>query len=151
MDVVDGQTRSRMMRGIRNKNTKPEILVRSGLFALGYRYRLHGNKIPGKPDIVLKKYNAVIFVNGCFWHQHDCTLFKWPKSNVEFWKNKLAQNKHRDMETRKRLAEMGWRVCTLWECALKGKRSIGIEAVVTMIDSWLKSDSYALCLEGGNR
>ena len=98
IDVVDAETRSRMMSGIRGKNTKPELLTRSLLHRAGYRFRIHDKNLPSKPDIVLKKYNAVILVHGCFWHRHLCHLFKWPKSRPEFWRKKLNGNYHRDQE-----------------------------------------------------
>ena len=91
-DVVDRKTRSRMMSGIRGKNTRPELLIRKGLHARGFRFRLHDKRLPGKPDLVLPKYSAVIFVHGCFWHGHDCHLFKWPQSRREFWRKKITRN-----------------------------------------------------------
>lgn len=110
------------MSRIRSKNTKPEILVRKYLFARGYRFRIHVKTLPGHPDIVLRKYRTVIFVNGCFWHGHEgCKYYVLPKSNVEFWKNKIQRNQIRDKEERIRLKEMGWHVILLWECQLKPK------------------------------
>lgn len=108
------------MSHIRNKNTKPEDIVAKYLFKNGFRYRRNVKKLPGTPDIVLKKYNAVIFINGCFWHMHEgCKNFVWPKDNEEFWRNKLLRNKERDAAKIKQLKELGWKVITVWECELK--------------------------------
>ncbi|MFW6272224.1 MAG: very short patch repair endonuclease [bacterium] len=122
MDVHDKNTRSFNMSRIRGKNTKPEILVRKFLFHNGFRYRINVKELPGKPDIVLPKYNTVIFVNGCFWHAHEnCELFKWPKSRSEAWRKKLEGNKKRDRENIKKLEDNGWNVIVIWECQLKSK------------------------------
>lgn len=88
-DVVTPEKRSKMMSGIQGKNTKPELTIRKGLHALGFRYRLHGKTLPGKPDLVFPKYKAVIFIHGCFWHAHHCHLFKWPSTRVDFWQEKI--------------------------------------------------------------
>jgi DNA mismatch endonuclease, patch repair protein len=136
-DIVSQEKRSEMMSGIKGKNTKPEIIVRKELFKRGFRYRLHDKKLAGKPDLVLPKYKAAIFVNGCFWHGHDCKLFKWPKSNPEFWKEKITKNKERDVKNRKLLEEQGWRVTIIWECAVKGKLSDNIRKEVDTLSDWL--------------
>lgn len=108
------------MSDIRSKNTKPEILIRSALHAQGFRFRIQRKDLPGKPDIVLPKYKTIIFVHGCFWHRHPgCKYAYTPKSNVEFWKNKLEGNLVRDLRTKKTLEEMGWRVLIVWECEVK--------------------------------
>lgn len=108
------------MAAIRGKDTKPELLVRKFLFSRGFRYRLNHPRLPGHPDIVLRKYRTVIFVNGCFWHGHEnCMYFRLPKTNVDFWKNKIERNRERDKEEQHRLAEMGWHCVTVWECQLK--------------------------------
>lgn len=104
-----------MMSGIRGKNTKIEVLVRKGLFARGFRYRINDKKLPGKPDIVLSKYKAVIFTHGCFWHGHDCHLFKWPSTRPEWWRSKIDGNRERDNQVRRLLEEAGWRQCHVWE------------------------------------
>lgn len=140
-DVVDTATRSRMMSGIRGKDTKPEKLIRSGLHRLGFRYRLHGKDLPGKPDLVLPKSKAVIFVHGCFWHFHDCHLFKMPSSRSDFWRQKLARNRERDGEHSAKLTELGWRSLVIWECALKGKERLGDEAVIAKVVDWINSDA----------
>jgi len=116
-DIVTPAQRSRMMSGIRSKNTKPEILVRRFLHRHGLRFRLHHPDLPGKPDLVLPKYKAAVFVHGCFWHQHPgCRFAYTPKSNVEKWKAKFQANRARDERTLEALLEYGWRVFTVWEC-----------------------------------
>jgi len=122
-DVLTPEQRHHCMSNIRNKNTKPEILVRKFLFANGFRFRVNVKTLPGTPDIVLKKYRTVIFVNGCFWHGHDdCKYFRLPKSNTEFWETKIMANKERDLRDLGELKEMGWYVIQLWECQLKPKQ-----------------------------
>lgn len=119
MDIVDRATRSRMMSGIRGKNTKPELIVRSFLHRAGLRFRLHA-KLPGKPDLVFPKYRTVVFVHGCFWHRHDdCRYATTPASNPRFWQDKFAANVHRDAKVRQQLEELGWRVLVIWGCQLK--------------------------------
>lgn len=110
------------MSAIRGKNTKPEIVVRKFLFGRGFRYRLNYPRLPGHPDIVLRKYRTAIFVNGCFWHGHDnCKYYRLPKTNVDFWRKKVERNKKRDIEEQRQLASMGWHCITIWECQLKPK------------------------------
>lgn len=146
-DVVDTETRSRMMSGIRGKNTKPEILIRSLLHKEGYRFRLHDKDLPGNPDIVLKRYGAVIFVHGCFWHRHLCHLFKWPRSRPEFWEEKLNGNHKRDQKNTQSLTSLGWRVCVVWECAIKGAGR-DIDKVIRRITDWINSDKSMLEISG---
>ena len=134
-DVVTRETRSRMMSGIQGKDTKPELLIRHGLHAMGFRYRLHATQLPGKPDLVFRKYRAVIFVNGCFWHGHECHLFKWPSSRQEFWRNKIGRTVERDKENNTALVNAGWRVMRIWECAVKGKGKPPLEVVVRLMAS----------------
>lgn len=108
------------MSAIKSRNTKPEILVRKFLFSRGFRYRLNHPRLPGHPDLVLRKYRTVIFVNGCFWHGHEeCKYYRLPKTNVEFWQAKIERNKKRDIEEQHRLASLGWHCITVWECQLK--------------------------------
>ena len=137
-DIVDKQTRSRMMSRIRGKDTKPELLVRSYLHRRGFRFKLHPKNLPGKPDIVLPKYHAVILVHGCFWHRHtDCKFAYNPKTRQEFWQEKFNRNVERDEEVRQALQDAGWRVLVVWECGL-GKNKIrekGLESVA----EWIKS------------
>lgn len=118
MDKLTPQQRHKNMAAIRGKNTKPEIIVRKGLWKRGFRYRLNHKRLVGHPDIVLRKYRTCIFVNGCFWHGHEgCS--KIPSTNREFWEAKIRRNKERDIETQKELAKMGWHCITVWECELK--------------------------------
>ena len=147
-DIVSPQKRSQMMAGIPGKNTKPEILIRKLLYRLGFRFRIHNDKLPGKPDIVLKKYQAVIFVNGCFWHCHECHLFKWPKTRPDFWKKKICGNVKNDIKNRRTLTTSGWRICTIWECSLKGKKRKKPEEIASSTSDWLKSDSPFLEISG---
>jgi DNA mismatch endonuclease (patch repair protein) len=122
-DVVDKKTRSRMMSGIRGRNTKPELAVRKALFAAGFRYRLHTNTLPGRPDIVLPKFRCAVFVHGCFWHRHKGCKFAYsPKSNRAFWSEKFSSNVRRDKVVRTALRKAGWRVFVVWECEQADKR-----------------------------
>lgn len=136
-DIVSPEVRSRMMAGIRGKNTKTELIVRRALHARGFRYRLHRRDMPGKPDLVFPKFRAVILVHGCFWHGHDCHLFRWPGSRVEFWKRKLSANIERDRRVRKQLADEGWRICEIWECALSGKERRPVPEIVEQCSEFL--------------
>jgi DNA mismatch endonuclease (patch repair protein) len=113
--------RSKNMSHIRSKDTRPEEIVRKYLFAQGFRYQKNVKTLPGCPDIVLPKYQTVIFVNGCFWHKHDCPRFVWPTSNVEYWRPKILRNVERDKQNYEALKEIGWRVVIVWECELKKK------------------------------
>lgn len=122
MDKLSKEQRHRCMSAIKGRDTKPELLVRKFLFSRGFRYRLNHPRLPGHPDIVLLKYRTVIFVNGCFWHGHEgCRFFVLPKTNAEFWRNKIERNRNRDKEERQKLASMGWHCITVWECQLKPK------------------------------
>lgn len=120
------------MSAIKGKNTKPELLVRKFLFSRGFRYRLNYPRLPGHPDLVLRKYRTVIFVNGCFWHGHQgCKYYTLPKTNIEFWKNKIERNRNRDLADRQKIVSMGWHCITIWECQLKPKvRQQTLEALV---------------------
>ena len=121
-DKLNTQQRHHCMSRIRGKDTKPEVLVRKGLHARGFRFRLQDRNLPGRPDIVLPKYGVAIMVNGCFWHGHKgCRYATKPKSNIEFWETKIARNKHRDEVTAAHLEALGWTVIIVWECELRGK------------------------------
>jgi DNA mismatch endonuclease (patch repair protein) len=120
MDSLTPQQRHHNMVSIRSANTKPEILVRKYLWKEGFRYRLNNPRLPGHPDLVLRKYRTCIFVNGCFWHGHEvCKYFRMPKTNVDFWTKKINRNKERDKQEQQQLAKMGWHCITIWECELK--------------------------------
>ena len=124
-DIVTPDVRSRMMAGIKGKDTKPELLIRKLLFAKGFRYRLHVKDLPGKPDLVFPRYRAVVFIHGCFWHRHGrCPLTRWPKSKLEFWKPKLEANKKRDRKNLSKLHSMHWEVLVIWECEIRNRDSL---------------------------
>jgi DNA mismatch endonuclease, patch repair protein len=144
VDVVDKTTRSRMMAGIRGKDTRPEKALRSALHVSGFRFRIHGTELPGKPDIVLPKYKAVILVNGCFWHRHPgCWWNTNPASNTEFWTTKFGETVERDARNIAELRKKGWRVAVVWECSLR----LGtIENVSSRVARWLKGDESMLSL-----
>ena len=136
-DIVDRAVRSRMMSSIRSKNTHQEVLVRKALHAKGFRYRLHRKDLPGTPDITFPRYRAVVFVHGCFWHGHDCHLFRWPSSNACKWKRKIRDNRTRDESAIQRLLSAGWRVCTIWECTLRGRSRRSLQDIADITGSWL--------------
>ena len=138
-DIVTKAVRSRMMSGIRGTNTRPEIRIRQLLHQQGFRFRLHASHLPGKPDIVLPSLQAVIFAHGCFWHGHDCHLFKWPQTRREFWKEKILDNRKRDEEVFSMLVGEGWRIMVIWECTLKGKQRKMDKDIVSEALKWLKS------------
>lgn len=148
-DIVPADVRSRMMAGIRGTNTKPELLLRKGLHARGFRFRLHDPALPGKPDIVLPRYRAVILAHGCFWHGHDCHLFKWPSTQPEFWQTKIGRNREVDARTDAELAQAGWRQGVVWECALKGRTRLPLEDVISACADWLRSDRQRIEIRGG--
>ena len=123
-DIVDKATRSRMMSGIRGKDTRPEVLVRKALHALGFRYRLHNKSLPGKPDLSFPKYKAVIFIHGCFWHGHSCRYIRVPKTRTDFWQDKINSNRLRDAQQLLQLQQAGWRVLIVWECATRKNKTL---------------------------
>lgn len=136
-DVVDKATRSRMMSGIKGKNTKPEMVVRQGLHRAGFRFRLHAPGLPGKPDLILPKWRAAIFVHGCFWHRHPgCRFTTTPATRPEFWAEKFRHNVLRDQRNQAALRNQGWRVATVWECDLRQ----GSEAIEKLV-AWLREGS----------
>ena len=137
MDKLTKEQRHHCMASIRGKNTGPEIMVRKFLFSRGFRYRLNHPRLPGHPDIVMRKYRTCIFVNGCFWHGHDnCRYFVLPKTNTEFWKAKIERNRARDIEEQRKLASMGWHCITVWECQVKpAVRKQTLESLVYTLNS----------------
>ena len=147
-DIVSKAVRSRMMSGIKDKDTKPELLLRQNLHRRGFRYRLHTSNLPGRPDMVFPRFDAVLFAHGCFWHGHDCSLFRWPQTRREFWEEKLRGNQARDVRNEKLLLDQGWRVGRVWECALKGKERIGIDVVIERCANWLEGTSLQLEIRG---
>lgn len=136
------------MAAIGGKDTKPEMQIRKALHSRGFRYRLNDRRLPGRPDIVLPKYSAVIFVHGCFWHGHDCHLFKWPKTRESFWREKIATNVERDERRIAELQQMGWRVATVWECALRGRERLNSDELATKLIGWLTGTTRSASLRG---
>ena len=122
---------------IGSKNTRPELAIRKELYSRGFRYNIHLKDLPGKPDIVLKKYKVVILINGCFWHAHKCNLFKIPKTNTDFWLKKFDGNRKRDSKNIKLLRNMGWRVCVVWECFLKKDAYKSTSKIVDKIENFI--------------
>jgi len=149
-DIMDAATRSRLMARVRATDTKPEIALRRALFALGFRYRLYRKDLPGKPDIVLPKYHAVIFIHGCLWHGHDCELFRLPKTRPEFWRAKIEANRERDARNRARLKEAGWRSLEIWECAMRGHGRWDFEQLIRAVGDWLVSNHDSTQVHGRN-
>jgi DNA mismatch endonuclease, patch repair protein len=137
IDVVDKATRSRMMAGIRGKDTQPELGLRSALHRLGLRYRLHARELPGRPDILLPKHRAAIQVHGCFWHRHEsCHYCTTPAGNTQFWRAKFDETVKRDKRNLEALQKLGWKVAIVWECSIKDK---GADAIAKTIAAWLES------------
>ena len=142
-DIVDQQTRSRMMSGIRGKNTKPELALRLAMHARGFRYRLHAKDIQGRPDLVFPKYHAAVFVHGCFWHRHaECRYTTVPSTRPEFWRSKFEANTARDIAVSTNLIEAGWRVATVWECGLR--KADQVDAATRILSTWLLSNDSQL-------
>jgi DNA mismatch endonuclease (patch repair protein) len=137
-DVLTPEQRQLNMSRIKGKNTKPEMLVRSGLHARGLRYRLHDRLLPGRPDLVFRKYNTALFIHGCFWHAHGCLLSKLPETRQDFWKAKLLANAARDRVAAKELRANGWRVLVIWECALRGRQRWPEEALLDKAASFIQ-------------
>jgi DNA mismatch endonuclease, patch repair protein len=147
-DNVPPDVRSRMMAGIRSKNTKPEMILRRGLHALGLRYRLHVKELPGHPDLAFPSRRAVLFAHGCFWHGHDCHLFVWPKTREEWWRAKIGHNQGLDGRTVETLSAAGWRVGIVWECALKGRSRRSANFVIESCAAWLRSSEQDFEIRG---
>lgn len=142
-DVHTLEQRAYNMSRIKSKNTRPELEIRKLLYRRGFRYRLHRKDLPGKPDLVFPRYKAVIFINGCFWHYHDCRLFKMPETRRAWWKKKLTKNKVRDEKNLSQLLHSGWRVMIIWECSFRGKKKIEsdkINQITNSISKWLKGN-----------
>ncbi|ARP64275.1 very short patch repair endonuclease [Mesorhizobium sp. WSM1497] len=147
-DIVAPEVRSRMMSGIRGTDTKPELTLRRGLHAIGFRFRLHDRSLPGKPDMVFPRYRAVLFAHGCFWHGHDCPLFRFPSTRPEFWSAKIARNRDVDARTDEALSRLGWRQGIVWECSLKGRSRRSLDEVIGNCAAWLRSDTPRLEVRG---
>ena len=139
MDTVDKATRSRIMSSVGQKNTGAELLLRRALHKIGLRYRLHDRSLPGSPDLVFNRFSAVVFVHGCYWHSHGCYRSTVPKSGREFWTEKFRANRSRDKKNVSDLKKRGWRVLTIWECALRGKMAQPSLAIAEAVQAWLDS------------
>jgi DNA mismatch endonuclease (patch repair protein) len=139
MDNVDKATRSYIMSKVGQKNTGAEMLMRTALHKIGLRYRLHDRSLPGSPDLVFPRYSAVVFVHGCYWHSHGCYRSTVPESRREFWTEKFRANRSRDERNLGALLERGWRVLTIWECALRGKTAKSSSVVGKTVKAWLES------------
>ena len=149
MDTVDKATRSRIMASVGQKDTGPEISLRSALHKRGLRYRLHDRNLPGSPDLVFPRFLAVIFVHGCYWHSHGCYRSTVPKTRRKFWSKKFEDNKERDERKIRQLLEEGWRVLIVWECALVGKSSRSIDCIADVVCAWLDSADARGEISGG--
>lgn len=137
-----------MMAGIRGTDTRPELKIRKALHAKGLRYRLHDKTLPGKPDLVFKSRKAIIMIHGCFWHGHDCHLFKWPSTRPDFWRTKIDRNREKDAEVLRKLDALGFRVLAVWECAIKGKTRLDFDFVVDEIERWVLNGKGNLIIRG---
>ncbi len=138
MDVLTPEQRRHNMSRIRSKDTKPEMVLRRGLHGAGLRFRLHARELPGRPDMIFPRYRAAILVHGCFWHGHDCALFKLPATRPEFWVAKIAGNRARDLKAQAALGEAKWRVLTVWECVLKGPGRHPVAEVISSCSGFVR-------------
>ncbi|SFL20343.1 very short patch repair endonuclease [Lysobacter sp. cf310] len=136
------------MSRIRDRNTKPELIVRRGLHARGLRYRLQDRALPGRPDLVFPRYRTVIFVNGCFWHGHSCPMFRMPATRAEFWRTKIAANQERDARSYEALLDTGWRVLTIWECSLRGPNRWPRDAFLNTCRDFIVGNSQSAEISG---
>ena len=136
------------MSRIRGRNSLIELSVRKAMFSRGFRYRLHDKTLPGKPDMVFPRWRAVVFVHGCYWHGHDCALFRLPSSNREFWQTKIERNRARDARNISELNSLGWRIGVVWECALRNRGPKGLETVANRLSEWLKGKEETIGIRG---
>lgn len=136
------------MAAIRARDTKPELQIRKALHAAGLRYRLNVPELPGRPDIVLPHHRAVVFVHGCFWHRHECPLFRWPETRAKFWRDKLNGNAARDLRSAQSLSAACWRQAVIWECALKGPNKLDFAETLQRLVKWIRSESPAIIIRG---
>ncbi len=136
------------MAAIRGSDTKPEMMIRRGLHARGFRFRLHDRSLPGRPDLIFPKHKSVLFVHGCFWHGHGCHLFKWPGTREDFWREKIGANVARDAANTEALRHADWRVGVVWECALKGRQKRQFDDLLDAVSDWLNAPDGDLSLQG---
>lgn len=151
VDTVSKSVRSRIMASVRQRDTAPEMRLRKALHRLGLRFRLHDRKLPGSPDLVFPRFRSVVFVHGCFWHAHGCKYSTTPSARLEFWAEKFAANKARDERNVNLLLASGWRVLTVWECALREKREKSDEKVARRVTRWLSGHRRSAEIEGSIR
>ena len=137
-----------MMAGIRSKDPRPERVIRSALHRAGFRFRLHRRNLPGRPDLVFPRYQAVLFIHGCFWHGHGCHLFRWPSTREGFWREKIGRNVVRDSQQVSALLDAGWRVALVRECALKGRTRLPLHDIVETLGIWIRSGEGTLEIHG---
>ncbi len=149
-DVHDPATRSRNMAAVRNADTKPELLIRTGLHRNGFRFRLGGRGLAGRPDLVFPKHGAVLFVHGCFWHRHHCHLFKLPRTRENFWRVKLDGNAARDVRSQQILRSEGWRIGVVWECSIRGVGRSSVDEVTLRVGKWLRSGRGDIEIRGSS-
>lgn len=145
VDLHTPEQRRHNMQRVRGRDTKPEMLLRRGLHAKGFRYRLHERNLPGRPDLVFPRYGAVVFVHGCFWHGHGCSRFRWPATRREFWERKIEANRARDARAIDALKKAGWRVLVVWECALRGPQRWSHEEIFEEVGTFLIQNGKRLC------
>jgi DNA mismatch endonuclease, patch repair protein len=149
MDTVDKSTRSRIMSRVGQRDTGAEMFLRRALHHRGFRYRLHDRKLPGTPDMIFPRFRAVVFVHGCFWHAHGCKFSTVPSTRREFWAQKFEENRKRDRRDIDLLLAGGWRVMVVWECAIKGKRKLGADELISSLIDWLNSEGQWSEISGG--
>lgn len=137
-----------MMAGIKGKNTQPELIIRRSLFRKGFRYKLHDKNLPGKPDLVFHKFNSVVFIHGCFWHGHNCHLFKWPSTRPDFWRKKIYGNREVDKRNYRQLKKGQWYILTIWECAIKGKKKKPLNKIIASITKWIETGKRDKTIKG---
>lgn len=145
-DVLPPEQRRLNMSRIKGRDTKPELLIRRGLHAHGFRYRLHERKLPGSPDIVFPSYRVAILVHGCFWHGHDCSMFRMPETRRQFWSAKIAANQARDTRVHEALLALGWRVLTVWECCLRGVYRCPLESILDICEKFILGGEQTLTI-----
>ena len=136
------------MAGIRRRNTRIEVAIRRAMHARGFRFRVDDRRLPGRPDMVLPKWGAVVLIHGCFWHAHDCGLCRLPSTRPDFWRGKLAGNAERDARNQQALQSQGWRIATIWECALRGRGEQAVNDVADRLADWLRGNSPLLDIRG---
>ncbi len=147
-DIFNAQKRREIMASVSAKNTAPEMFLRKCLHQRGFRYRLHDKRLPGTPDLVFRRFNAVVFINGCFWHGHDCPLFRIPSSNREFWQKKFDTNRTRDAQNKQLLMDKNWRMLIVWECSMRGRGKLAVDELVSRVENWLQSENNYMEVRG---